>query len=105
MSQFFTSGGQRALLVPGNTVARKLSRDSALLSCALLENQTFIRHMDKHKFSFPGGSGVKNMPAISGDVSLIPGWGRSPGEGNGNPLQCFCLEKSHGQRSLVGYSP
>ena len=35
----------------------------------------------------------------------IPGLGRSPGEGNGNPLQYCCLEKSHEQRSLVGYSP
>ena len=30
---------------------------------------------------------------------------RSPGEGNGNPLQPSCLEKSHGQKSLAGYSP
>ena len=35
---------------------------------------------------FPGGSVVKNLPANAGDVSLIPGLGRSPGEGNGNPL-------------------
>ena len=35
----------------------------------------------------------------------VPGSGRSPGEGNGNPLQYSCLEKSHGQRSLAGYSP
>ena len=34
---------------------------------------------------FPGGSVVKNLPANAGD--LIPGWGRSPGEGNGKPLQ------------------
>ena len=31
--------------------------------------------------------------------------GRSPGGGHGNPLQYFCLENSHGQRSLAGYSP
>ena len=36
---------------------------------------------------FPGGSVVKNLPANSGDAGLIPGLGRSPGEGNGNPLQ------------------
>ena len=41
---------------------------------------------------FPGGSVVKNPPAIAGDVGLIPGSGRSPGEGNGNPLQYSCLE-------------
>ena len=34
---------------------------------------------------------VKNPPASAGDVGLIPGPGRSPGEGNGNPLQYSCL--------------
>ena len=48
---------------------------------------------------------VKNPPAIAGDTGLIPGSGRSPGEGNGNPLQYSCLENPHGQRSVVGYSP
>ena len=37
---------------------------------------------------------VKNPPANAGDVGLIPGLGRSPGEGNGNPLQYSCLENS-----------
>ena len=41
---------------------------------------------------FPGGSLVKNLLANAGDGSSIPGWGRSPGEGNGNPLQYACLE-------------
>ena len=36
---------------------------------------------------------------------MIPGLGRSPGEGHGNPLQYSCLENPHGWRSLVGYSP
>ena len=40
---------------------------------------------------FPGGSRVKNPPAIAEDVSSIPGSGRSPGEGNGKPLQYSCL--------------
>ena len=39
----------------------------------------------------PGGSVVKNAPANSGDSGLIPGSGRFPGEGNGNPLQCSYL--------------
>ena len=42
--------------------------------------------------SFPGGSMVKNLPANVGEVGSIPGKGRSPGEGNGNPLQYSCLE-------------
>ena len=39
----------------------------------------------------PGGLVVKNLPANPVDQGLIPGWGRSPGEGNGNPLQYSCL--------------
>ena len=51
---------------------------------------------------------VKKLPINNGntrDMGLIPGWGRSPGRGHGNPLQCPCLENTHGQRSLAGYSP
>ena len=40
---------------------------------------------------FPGDSTVKSPPANAGDVSLIPGLGRSPEEGNGNPVQYSCL--------------
>ena len=40
---------------------------------------------------FPGGSVVDNPPDNSGDAGSIPGSGRSPGEGNGNPLQYSCL--------------
>ena len=40
---------------------------------------------------FPGGSAVKNPPASTGDADSIPGLGRSPGEGNGNPIQYSCL--------------
>ena len=35
---------------------------------------------------FPGGSVINNLPANAGDMGSIPGLGRSPGEGNGNPL-------------------
>ena len=41
---------------------------------------------------FPGGSEVKESVCNAGDLGLIPVWGRSPGEGNGNPLQYSCLE-------------
>ena len=40
---------------------------------------------------FPGGSVVKNLPGSTGDMALVPGSGRSPGEGNGNPFQYSCL--------------
>ena len=41
---------------------------------------------------FPGGSEVKVSASSAGDLGSIPGSGRSPGEGNGNPLQYSCLE-------------
>ena len=67
-------------------------------------NQFFMVPVTK-PLGFSGGSVVKNSPANARDRGLIPGYGRSPGEENGNPLQYSCLEKSHTQRSLVGYSP
>ena len=42
----------------------------------------------------PGGTVVKNLPANARDAGLIPGLGRSPGVGNGNPLQYSCLGNS-----------
>ena len=42
---------------------------------------------------FPGGLDDKASACNAGDPDLIPGLGRSPGEGNGNPLQYSCLEK------------
>ena len=41
---------------------------------------------------FPGGSDGKASVYNAGDLGSIPGSGRSPGEGNGNPLQYYCLE-------------
>ena len=41
---------------------------------------------------FPGGASGKEWPAYAGDLGSIPGWGRSPGGGHGNPLQYSCLE-------------
>ena len=49
---------------------------------------------------------VRNLPANAGDirnVGLVPGSGRSPGGGHGNPVSL--AGESHGQRSLVGYGP
>ena len=47
---------------------------------------------------FPGGSDSKESACKARDVGLIPGPGRSPGEGNGNPLKVLLPRKSHGQR-------
>ena len=51
---------------------------------------------------FPDGPKIKNLLVNAGDMGSIPGWGRSPGEGNGNPLQCSCLG-NHMNRGA--YSP
>ena len=48
--------------------------------------------MLKQMRGFPGGSEVKASACNVGDLGSIPGSGRSPGEGNGNPLQYSCLE-------------
>ena len=47
----------------------------------------------------------KESACNAGGAGSISGSGRSPGRGHGNPLRCSCLEKFHGQRSLVGSSP
>ena len=51
--------------------------------------QSYIPNM-----SFPGGSDSKEFACSAGELGSIPGLGRSPGEGNGYPLQYSCLEKS-----------
>ena len=59
-------------------------------------------------WGFSGGTVGKEYTCSAGDAGdggLIPGSGRSPEGGHGNPFQYSCLENSHGQRSLVGYSP
>ena len=50
--------------------------------------------MSMYKMGFPGGSDGKESACNAGDVGSIPGLGRSPGDGNGNPLQYSCLENS-----------
>ena len=52
----------------------------------------YINSLDKVIMGFPGGSDCKVSACNAGDPGSFPGSGRSPGEGNGNPLQHFCLE-------------
>ena len=56
--------------------------------------------------SFPGGSDGKESACSVGDPGSIPGSGRSPGEGNGNPLQYPCLDNSMDRGAWqAGYNP
>ena len=67
----------------------------------ILPSKTIISFMEPREkriflllrpISFPGGSDGKESACNAGDMGLIPGSGRSPGEGNGNPVQYSCLE-------------
>ena len=55
----------------------------------MIHYRTLIFLVDMH---FPGGLEVKASASMVGDPGTIPGSGRTPGEGNGNPLQYSCLE-------------
>ena len=63
-----------------------------------IDAQKDLRELIKiTQLGLPGGRVVKNLPANAGDIgdmSSISGSGRFPGTGNGNPLQCSCLENS-----------
>ena len=54
---------------------------------------------------FPGGSDGKEFSYSAGDPGSVPGWGRSPREGNSHPLQYSCLENPMDRRRLAGCSP
>ena len=69
---------------------------TGILLCCWLEHKAVqsLHKTDLHSvfWGFPGGSESKESTCNAGELGLIPGSGRSPGEGNGKPLQCSCLE-------------
>ena len=76
-----------------------LPRDQTQVSCV-----SCIWQADSLPLSHLGSSfDSKESSCNVGYLGSIPGLGRSPGGGHGNPLQYSCLENAHGQRSLVGY--
>ena len=114
MSQLFAWGGQStgvsalASFLPkkSQSLLKLMSFESVMpsnhliLCCPLL----LLPSIFPASWSFPGGSDGKESACNAGDRGSIPGSERSPGEGNGYPLQYSCLEKSM-NRSLVGGSP
>ena len=60
--------------------------------CIVSVTSVVCHRLEDKPMSFPDGSVVKNLPANAGDAGSIPGLARSPGGGNGNPLQYSCLE-------------
>ena len=75
--------------------------ETLLTFCSVSDNVLSVSHTWSHLLSF-SEQNIKSCNA--GNPSSIPGLGRSPGGGHGNPLQSSCLENPHGQRSLAGHS-
>ena len=86
-----------------NSIDRGAWQATNLHCCKVEHNWT--TNTTTYCVGFSSGSVVKNPPASAGDVGLILGLGRSSGEGNVNPQQYSWPGRSHGQRSLGGYSP
>ena len=55
------------------------------------QRERVLKGTYKDYLGFPIGSVAKNLPANTGDIGSVPGLGKSPGEGNDNPLQYSCL--------------
>ena len=70
-----------------------------------MRNFLYMPHTSYKVMDFPGGSDGKASACNAGDPGSIPGSGRSPGEGNGNPLQYSCLENPMDGGAWQGYSP
>ena len=89
-------GSQWSMSCPGSVPALFIlySRRDPKVSKHSFIWKFFAKHL-KGAGGFPDGTMVKNLPANAGDTrhaGSAPGWGRFPGEGNGNPLQYSCQE-------------
>ena len=71
-----------------------LDHKGSPISTFLITSAEFLLLCHETYLDFAGGRAVKDPPASAGDAGSIPGSGSSPGKGNGNPLQCSCLENS-----------
>ena len=77
-----------------------------LIAITIMMIITFtLYHQPCSLLGFPGGPGGKESTCSKGGLGSIPGLGRSPRGGHGNPLQYSYLENPHGQRKLVGPRP
>ena len=85
----------------GAWLLRYVGKWGDILSRTLILSST----MKPKKKKSPGDSDSKESACIAEDLGCIPGLGRSPGGGHGNPLHYSCLENFQGQKGLVGDSP
>ena len=82
--------------------------DKNIQHCNDLESPQIYNMCIEHIYDtyvFSSGSDGNESTCNVGDPGLIPGWGRSPGEGNGSPLQNSCLENPMDRGALRVYSP
>ena len=99
---WFVCGGALALLRAWNKVMNSRREDTLLPGDQEFPELWLGPTLER---GFPGGSAVKNQPASARDTGSIPGLRRCPGEVKCQPTPVFLPWKSHGQRSLAGYSP
>ena len=84
---------------------RKTLKTDKIIILYLLSKVKDLNFLIKDYRGLPRWLTGKKPPANAEDLGLIPGWGRSPGGGNGKPPPVFWPGEPHGQRSLAGYSP
>ena len=77
----------------------RATRSNSSTTCIQVFQRDFILKEFHKSVGFPGGSDGKESACSVGDPGSIPGSGRSPGEGNGNPLQYSCLENPTDRRA------
>ena len=71
-----------------------------MITCELLKGGKTHRHTTTEYLENPGGSDGKVSAYNAGDLGSVPGSGRSPGEGNGNPLQYSCPTPKKGLKEI-----
>ena len=99
LSMGFFSGRNTGVDCLSTSLGSPQPRDQTHISCISCTAGRFFTAEPSWVLGFPGGSAGKQSACYVGEQGSIPGLGRSSGEGNGNPLQYSCLEKSMDRRA------
>ena len=94
---FFTTGPHGEPMIP--QVANTINLNVSFKPWKMKQSSSYKKHKIRQSLGFSGGTEDKTSAFNAGDLGSIPGAGRSPGEGNGNPLQSSCLENSQSHTS------
>ena len=95
---FFTTGPHGEPMIP--QVANTINLNVSFKPWKMKQSSSYKKHKIRQSLGFSGGTEDKTSAFNAGDLGSIPGSGRSPGEGNGNPLQSSCLENSQSRTQL-----